>query len=91
MQPQKDPARQSGAGPTWGYPSRMTAPTRATPLASGMKTERESGAEYSALVAFTLCWEKSFILAVVNVLKVETSYDVGRDPVHRRCPDTHAR
>ena len=47
--------------------------------------------EVIGLVALTFCWKKSFILAVVNFLKLETSQDVGRDSVHGCCSNSHAR
>ena len=39
----------------------------------------------------TLGWEKSFILPLIDLLKLEASRNLRRNPVHRGCPSSHAR
>ena len=54
-------------------------------MAAKLQTERERGILWSRLlIALAFGRKKSFILAVVNFLKLETSYDLGGNSVHGR-------
>ena len=56
------------------------------PIQGEMKMERTM----TRLVALAFRWKESFILAVVYFLKLETTYDVGRDSRHGGGSNAHA-